>query len=260
MIEQALLDGLGLLVNSLSLAPPPKLVGVIEPVDASELPALVVSLEQNRRLANGLGERALLVTDGALPWQSEIKLANPVLVTDPSFSLLSPDRRTLNLPHGGLVRANAATGPLSNTDIQVRINGAATTDFTVDPLVGALTFAAPLPATGIVQVNYFLGQWERRIVRSQGVLRLSVLAADAPTVLGLSDRILSAIGDSSSPVVQGLSQFSVAEIGSIGPADPPLANARRRLVRFAFEFEQEINVPDASGGIIQRVPVQAFVN
>jgi len=30
-------------------------------------------------------------------------------------------------------------------------------------------------------------------------------------------------------------------------------------VRFRFEFEQEINVPDSSAGIIQRIPVQAVL-
>src|SRR6185436_6871488 len=105
-------------------SPAPKLIGVVEPIDATELPALVVSIEQSQRLGNGLGERAVLVTQGALPWQAQINLANPVLPADPTFSLLSPDRLRLTLPHGGLVRVNGSSGSLGAADIQVLLNGA----------------------------------------------------------------------------------------------------------------------------------------
>ena len=71
--------------------------------------------------------------------------------------------------------------------------------------------------------------------------------------------VLAALGDSGPSPLPGISQFTVAEIGSIGAADPPIPDARRRIVRFRFEFEQEINVPDSSGGIIQRIPVQAVL-
>jgi len=269
MIEQALLIGLEEVVKSLVLSPAPKLIGVVEPIDATELPALVVSIEQSQRLGNGLGERAVLVTQGALPWQAQINLANPVLPADPTFSLLSPDRLRLTLPHGGLVRVNGSSGSLGAADIQVLLNGAPRTlvsgppaagEFSADALSGTLTFGDALPTTGNVQANYFLGQWEQRLVRSSGLLRLAVLAADAAAVQGLSDTILDRVGDAPTAVLPGLSQFGVAEIGSIGAADAPLVNARRRIVRFRFEFEQEINVPDASGGIIQRIPVQAFVD
>jgi hypothetical protein len=260
MIEQALLESLTILATSLGLTPTPKLIGVIEPADASDLPALVISLEQSKRLANGLGERALLITDGALPWNATLNLANPVLPSDPTVNLLSSDRRMLTLPHGGLVRRDGSIGAFAPEDLQVTIDGAPSPPFTVEPLIGRLTFDAALPTTGTLVASYVLGQWERRVVRSAGVLKLAILAVDATTVHDLSTALLEAIDSPQGAVLPGLGHFDVAEIGSIGPAEPPLLNARRRVVRFSFEFEQEVNVPDASGGIIQRVPIQALVS
>jgi hypothetical protein len=268
MIERTLLDRLEALVGGLALTPAPALIGVVEPADANDLPALVLAIEQNERLGNGLGERSLLVTQGALAWHADINLANPVLASDPSFSLLSADRKQLTLPHGGLVRKDTSTGPLTAVDIQVTVNDASRTlvgaapaagQFSADPISGTLTFGDALPPTGTVHADYFLGQWEQRIVRSQGVLRLSVFAADAAAVRDLSDTVLSALGDSGPAPLPGLSQFAVAEIGSVGGAEPPLPGVRRRIVRFRFVFEQEVNMPDSSGGIIRRIPVQAVL-
>jgi hypothetical protein len=270
MIEQMLLDQLTTTVSALGLTPAPQLIGVTEPNATGELPAVVLAIEQSQRLGNGLGERSALIADGALAWRSTINLANPVLPGDPSFSLLSPDRRRLTLPHGGLVRSTAMTGPLTASDLQVRVQGNLRTlvgaapgagEYTADPLTGTLEFGEALPTTGTLEANYFLGQWEQRVVRGIGLLRLAVVAADAAAVRDLSNRLLAAFADPSTPggLPAGLAQLSVAEIGSIGAAGPPLPAARQRIVRFRFEFEQELNVPESSGGIIQRIPIQALV-
>lgn len=267
MIERALLGHLEALIGGLALTPAPKLVGVIEPSGSADLPALVLSIEENARLGNGLGERASLVTRGALPWAVEVQLAAPFLPGDPAFSLLDAGRTRLSLPHGGLVRSNGASAALGPADIQVALDGVphslvsglpGAAQFSVEPLSGALSFGAALPASGTLTTNYFLGQWERRVLRGLGVLRLVVVAADGVVVRDLSDRVLSALGDAGSRPLPGLSRFNVAEIGSVGMAQPPL-DARRRDLRFRFEFEQEINVPESSGGIIQRIPVQALL-
>ena len=266
MIEQDLLDRLGTVMSALALTPAPALVGVIEPRATTELPALVMSIEASQRLGNGLGERSMLVTDGALAWQADINLANPVLATDPTFSLINPGRTRLTLPHGGLVRRDGTTGALTAADIDVEVNDAVRTlvpeapgagQFSVDPLSGTLFFGDALPPAGSVETHYFLGQWEQRVVRSHGVVRVAVLAATAGDVQGLSNTVLAALGDAASGVLPGRSQFVVTDIGSIGAADPPLDAARRRILRFRFEFEQEINAPASSGGIIQRIPIQA---
>jgi hypothetical protein len=268
MIETLLLDSMTTLVQSLALTPTPKLIGVIEPFGNDELPALVVSVDECRRLGNGLGQRAALIVHGALAWQAVINLAQPVLPSDPSFSLLSPDRRQLTLPHGGLVTRDGAMDALTAADIQVVVNGATRTlvttapagdQYMADPLIGRLTFGQPLPDTGAIAVSYFLGQWERRVVRGEGVLRLAVVASDANTARDLSERVLSALDDPTIGLPPGLARLEVSEIGTVGP-DPTLVRARRRLARFSFEFEQEINTPESSGGVIQRIPVQALVD
>jgi hypothetical protein len=266
MIEQDLLDRLGSVMRALALTPAPALIGVIEPQATAELPALVMSIEASQRLGNGLGERSMLVTDGALPWHADINLANPVLATDPTFSLINAGRTRLTLPHGGLVRHDGTTGALTAADIHVEVNDAVRTlvaeapgagQVAADPLSGTLLFGDALPLAGTVETNYFLGQWEQRVVRSHGVVRVAVLATTAGDAQELSNTLLSALGDAELGLLPGLSQFVVTDIGSIGAADPPLDAARRRILRFRFEFEQDINAPASSGGIIQRIPIQA---
>ena len=267
MIETMLLDSMAALMKSLTLTPTPKLLGVVEPFTDDELPALVMSIDECQRLGNGLGERTSLITRGALAWQAVVDLAKPVLPADPAFSLLSADRRQLSLPHGGLVAHDGSLGALTSADIQVDVNGISlplvTTaptgeQFSVDGLIGRLTFGQPLPEVGSVTASYWLGQWEQRVVRGQGVLRMAVVATDGDTVRDLSERVLSALDDPTVGLPRGLARLEVAEIGTVG-ADPRLVTARRRVARFRFEFEQEINAPESSGGVIQRIPVQALV-
>jgi hypothetical protein len=269
MIEQALLDRVVARLGGLNLAPAPVLVGVIEPAIAADLPAVVLAIESATRPSNGLGERSAVITNGALAWTADIDLANPVLADDPSFSLVSADRTQLTLPHGGLVRNDGSTGPLRASDIQLSVQENAQTlvaaapgpsQFTADPLVGTLTLGQALPASGHVVAQYFLGQWEQRSLNSNGVLRLSVLASDPSTVRDLSNSVLAGLVEGPTTSANGVLRLQVTEIDSVGPADPPLAPARRRVMRLQFDFQQEINIPESSGGIIQRIPVQAGVS
>ena len=268
MIERTLLDRFETLVRGLSLVPAPVLIGVVEPASADDLPAVVVAIEESERLGNGLGQRSLLITDGALPWQAEIDLANPVLPADPSFSLLDSTRTRLSLPHGGLVRRDGFNGSLSAADIQVTVGPTALTfttgipgpgQFSADPLTGLLTLGTPLPPSGTLRATYVLGQWEQRVNRSRGVLTLSVLAASADAVRDLSNAVLAALDDPAAAGLQGVSDFAVTHIGSIAAGPPALPAARQRVVRFGFQFEQAINVPESSGGVIGRIPVEANV-
>ncbi len=269
MIEQTLLDRVTARLGELALVPAPVLLGVIEPAVAADLPAVVLAIENASRPSNGLGEGAALITNGALAWTADIDLANPVLADDPTLNLLSPDRTRLTLPHGGLVRSDGSTGQLSAGDIQVTVQGNAQTlvaaapaasQFVVDPQAGSLTFGQVLPASGHVVANYFLGQWEQHILASNGVLRVSVVASDAPTVRDLSTNVVAGLLDTPSPESSNLPRLQITEMGSVGSADPSLAPARMRVMRLQFDFKQEINVPESSGGIIQRIPVQAGVS
>lgn len=254
------------LLNDAGLDPAPGSVGVAEPVVAAELPAVVLSLARVRQLGRGLGERSQLITGGALRWTARIDLANPVLPEEPSFRLLSANRRELILPHGGLVRADGSEGPLSSPDLSVRVGGTPLTvvgaapsgnEVLADPQVGRLFFGTALPAAGDVVAEYFLGQWEQRVSRIAGMLRVSVLDTDAARVRDLSAAVVDALQPPDAQAVEGLHEMNLVTLGRIGPPDAALANSRARLAVLSFEFELKINRPDSSGGIILRIPVNA---
>ena len=238
-------------------------VGAAEPAAAADLPAIVLSLEEVHRLGAGLGERASLITDGTLPVTARIDLANPVLPEEPIFRLLSEDRRTLVLPHGGWVKVDGTLGPLASADLQVAVAGAprtvvdaapGATEVRPDPAVGTLLFGAALPAAGIVQATYVLGQWERRVTPIAGVLRIDVRAANASEVGPLSVAVIDALaGDEALP--RGLRKIALNQVSSIGARAQELGNSRGRSLRLAFEYEHVIDRPDSSGGVIRRIPV-----
>ena len=251
--------------NDAGLNPSPAAVGIAEPVTAAELPAIVLEVAQIRQLGNGLGERSQLITDGALPWTATIDLANPVLAEEPTFRLLSQNRRELVLPHGGLVRSDGSQGPLSPADFSVTVAGIARplvaanptgNQVTVEPQSGQLVFATALPATGNVSANYFLGQWEERISRISGLLRILVLHGTPAIVSDLSDAVVEALQPPRSKAIAGLDGMSLVSLGSIQAPDAALANSRARIALFSFEYELKINRPDSSGGIILGVRVE----
>ena len=103
-----------------------------------------------------------------------------------TFRLLNDARTILTLPHGGLVRQDGSTGPLTAADLSVTVGGTnrpvvtgppAGDEVRADPQVGQLTFATPLPGTGTVEALYLLGQWEQRLARLAGTLRVDVCRA-----------------------------------------------------------------------------------
>ncbi|MBL8481482.1 MAG: hypothetical protein JNJ60_04760 [Rhodocyclaceae bacterium] len=253
-----------LLANHTQLVPAPASIGPAEPAQNTDLPAVVLSLEQVARLGAGLGERSALITDGALPVRATIDLANPVLPGEPGFVLLSADRRTLILPHGGLRQADGGEGPLGPADLSVSVAGAAQTvvnappgagQVRADALIGQLLFGAPLPATGNVVANYVLGQWERRVTEIAGTLCVVVRDAGADSVASLSDGVLDALMAAPRNSLPGLRKIALSDLSSISVRDTALANSRARTARFSFDFEHELNMPESSGGVIARIPI-----
>jgi hypothetical protein len=248
-----------------NLSPTPAALGMAEPTAAADLPAVVLSLARLRRQPGGLGERSQLITGGVLPWSATIDLENPVLPEEPTFSLLSPDRRELVLPHGGLVRADGSLGPLNSGSFSVTVDGQPRTlvsgdpepnEVVCDPLVGKVIFGSPLPAIGLVEAHYNLGQWEQRVARLEGTLRVRVAASSTAAVEDLSDSVIAVLaagGDA------GLERIALTEIESIGRPDATLSNARSRTMAFEFTYEAVINRPESSGGVIQRIPVTVLL-
>ena len=267
MAETFFLSSLATYLGDAGLSPSPVQIGGAEPADADELPAIVLSLEATARANPGLGERAQLITGGVLPWTAAIDLANPFLPDEPGFSLIDATRRVLILPHGGLVRADGSdpgAAPLSAADITVSVGGAARTvvsgvpganDVRADGRVGTLTFGAALPPGGTVRVAYVLGQWEQRLERISGMLRVDVCADDAANATSLSDGVVEALlAPAAKRAMRRLIALSPVSLGSV--AKPETSPAlRRRTARLSFTFEREVNRPDSSGGIITRIPV-----
>lgn len=240
-------------------------VSTVEPAGVGDAPAVVLSLIRAKRPGNGLGERSTVITGGALPVTATIDLANPVLATDPAFRLLSADGLQLTLPHGGLVRSDGSDGALGPADLTVSVAGTArpvvtgtpvNNQVTADRLAGVLTFATALPAAGEVTANYFLGRWEQRTQQMTGILRVSVKAADAATVLSLSNAVLNAFD---AQTVAGLGGVQVVRLAPVRPAAPNTTNLWSRVALLSFQFELLVNQPESSGGIIQRIPVNASV-
>ncbi|MEP7380592.1 MAG: hypothetical protein ABI910_02845 [Gemmatimonadota bacterium] len=268
MAESFFLSSIANYLSTAGLLPALRLSGVAEPELSTELPAIVLSLESSARENPGLGERGELMR-GALPVQANIDLANPVLPAEPGFSLLDATRRVLILPHGGLVRQDGSDpgdAPLAAADIAVTVAGTAQIVVAgapaagavrADPRVGTLTFGAALPASGVVFADYRLGQWEQRLERIAGTLRLDVCAANASDAIALSDGAVQALLDPRArSAVRRLIALQVQSLGSVAAPSPTPAS-RRRTARFTFTFEREINRPDSSGGVISRIPVTA---
>jgi hypothetical protein len=267
MAENAFLDAVAAYLATVGLAPVPKTIGIAEPVDNTTLPAVVLSLEETRRVKVGLGERSSLITDGALPVTITIDLANPTLPDSPSTVLLDGARRSLTLYHGGQVRADGTAGPLTGADLTVKVGGASFTvvgsnpganEVAADPLLGQLNFGAALPPNGDVEASYFLGQWEQQVQRIDGVLRVDVCATVVGDVSTLSTKAVSALIDPKArDGIQRLCELGVTSLSSIGVDGA--TNVRRRSARFAFVFENVINRPESSGGIIRGIPIGATI-
>lgn len=265
--ETGFLDAIAAHVTS--RAPSAK-VGFAEPVGAPDLPAVVLSLDSVQRLGSGLGERSALITNGALQWTSTIALANPGLPEEPSFALFTIERpRELILPHGGLRQADGDEGPLGPADLTVKVNGTARTvvtgtpanpnEVSADPRIGLLRFGGDLAPTDTVVATYFLGQWERRVTPIAGVLRADVRAAAIGDVVAVSGAVFAALAEAAQPAVRGLRKISLTSLTSVGLPDSQRADSRGRTALYTFDYEHEVNRPDSSGGIIQRVDIHAVL-
>jgi hypothetical protein len=266
MAAVALLDALeAFLTTTPDLTPAPNSVGVLEPANNAELPAVVLSLSALVSAGPGLGQRAEVIEGGALQWTSLIDLANPVLPENESLTLISNDRRRLTLPHGDLVESDGQGSRLSADDIQVSLDGTpfavvagAPASGEVDPSAaeGRLTFGDPLPATGILRATYFLGQWERRVEPIAGTLDLAVVAAGAADVRDLSNAVLAAFARAPE-TVRGLRRLAMTGIGPVTPFTATGLNARVRRMHWSLDYEHVVDRPESSGGLIRGVHLRS---
>ncbi len=249
-----------------TITPAPALVGGTSPTTANDLPAIVLAVADAISPHPGVGRTPSGPVEGALRVSTQVDLADPVLHdAGGDVALLSADRRTLHLPHGGVVRADATTGlPFAATDLRVAV-GATTIALvpappgagqaSIDPDAGILSFGSPLAATGRLSLGYFVGQWDVEIERFAGEVEVDVVAADAQAVDALTRQVEVTLSPASWRGIAGLGDLQPIALGRIGPPDPSAGPGRRRTLTYHFDFERITPVIRTSGGPIRTVAV-----
>jgi hypothetical protein len=248
-----------------SISPVPPLIGDGYPVAATELPAVTISIAEVSERLRGIGRLPAPTLTGALRVDTTLDLANPVVsFDDEEVQLLSDDRRTVQLAHGPLVRADGTTTqPWAPADIHV-VNGA-TTFTPVDgppaagqvqvlPDTGQLQFPSALPAGGTLVLGYFVGEWEVRTARYQGTLSLETFATDLAGVDALSRQVDLALEDAPIP---GLHQLSPRAWGPVAAIDATRGGSRGRALTYRFDFELIEPKLATGGGLITTVAVDS---
>jgi hypothetical protein len=243
------------------LEPTPELVGAVVPVEAAELPAVVVEVGEVSEQVQGVGRLPAQGATGALPVVDEIDLANPTLVfPDGAANLLGEDRLTLFVPHGPVVRRDGTTEPpFEEADFTVTVDDVGRP--VVDALpsgdevqllaeVGELRFAAPLPPTGTVRLTYHVGLWQVRTVRYQGVLTVTIHGGNATVVGGLSEQVEQVLSRPGAGVLRA----SPLRLGSIAPASTP-PDTVSRTADFRIDHERIDPLLSTGGGVITEIDV-----
>lgn len=240
-------------------------VGVARPSTAGELPAVTLSLPEVEPTMASVGRQPAPTQTGALRVERALDLADPALDFDGErVTLLSADRLTLQLPHGPVVRADGiGEAPFTVADLTIRLGGTTFTPVTgtpaagqcrPDPDTGVVTFAGPLPATGVLQLGYFVGQWEVHAERYAGSLLVESFAGSVAAVQTLSNQVVAALHRPVG-VVDGLRRLDPAAVGAIAPSG--VGNSRTRAFTFRFDFEAIDVVLPTGGGPIGRVAVDS---
>jgi hypothetical protein len=250
-----------------TLDPAPALVGATYPSVSGELPAVVISCSGVLQQLRGIGRLPAASETGALPVSTTVDLANPVATfPDAVVGLLSSDRLTLTLPHGPLVAADGTATTFAGADLHVTLGA---TTFAVvagapgagevqpDPDLGVLHFGAALPATGTLSASYFVGEWEVRTERYQGVLLVETFAADAAGVDTLSRAVATALLEPAGAPPEGLNHIEPTAWAAIEEAGANRASARSRALGFAFDYELVEPHLAAGGGLISTVSVSS---
>jgi hypothetical protein len=259
-----------------SLAAPPARIGGAVPLAASEVPAIVLSLDQVSEVSAGIGNVPRPSRREPLEIITVIDLANPVVrVGDEDVLLVSDGGQVVQIPHGPLVHADGAPvpPPLTASDVGARLDATELTlvagppgpgEFSLDPAAaaalgyaepataGVLRFGTPL-TTGSLRLRYVIGEYEVSTTRHRGELRVDVYETTPAAV----DVLSAAVGAS----LQPRAAASLGRVYALAPVrwgviEPPLANlgtTRSRSITFRFDLELETRVIPAAGGVIRRV-------
>jgi len=238
----------------------------LAPATVADVPHVTVSLEDAVAGFRGLGERPSPPQTGALRVDVEVDLADPELhLPGEDVELLSANRRVLHLPHGAVVRADGDDAPpFGAADLSVR-RGAATFTPVHDPPAagqvqldvasGTLTFPSPLPATGTLQLGYFVGLWEVRVERFTATLLVDVAHDDAVEHVAITEAVEAALRRDEWPADLGIRSIEPVALSAATTIETlPAANRTRRLT-YRIDVELVEPVIHTSGGPIRHVDV-----
>ncbi len=248
------------------LAPSPPAIGSSEPDLVPQLPAIALSLSNVTRPHPGVGATPRAEARGALAMTTTVDLAAAYLdFPGERVELLTDGRKSLQLPHGGIVRKDATQEmPFTALDLTVAVAGRTPPSFTVvkaapgandvlpDPITGRLRFGAALPTKGKLVATYFVGRWSVRTERLAGDLRVDVFARDSAAADALSRRCEASLAPDRARRMAGLRSLVPTAWGTLGGFG---ALAQRRSLAYRFEYEHEDPVVLTSGGPIQRLHV-----
>ena len=227
---------------------------------------LTVSLEDVVPSVRGLGAFPSPPLTGALRVDTTVDLADPVL-TWGGRRRCFPDRRTLQLPHGAVVRAAATTRRPTAPPIcwsgSARRRSRRCTRRRPRPRCSSTShparsrFANPLPATGTLELGYFVGVWEVRVERFKATLNLDVAARRRRARDALRGRRGRAAAGPGRRRAAGSAASSRARSRRRRRSRPSPAPRARSASSTRVEFESIENVIPSSGGPIREVDVDS---
>lgn len=245
----------------------------LPPVDAlvpgapGDVPRITVSVDNAVPAVRGLGEIPGPPQTGALRVETSVDLADPRLhLAGETVELLSGDRRTLQLPHGAVVRADGTdTPPYSTADLTVRLGATTFTPITggtptatqvrLDVASGAISFRDPLAAAGSLTLGYFVGLWEITVERFAATMYVDVAHNDPDAHTALLTAVEDGLARAQWPTAAGMRQIQPVALSAALPiAGLPVANRSRRLT-YAIDVERIEPVIATSGGPIRAVAV-----
>ena len=218
-----------------------------------------------------LGEFPSPPQTGALRVDTTIDLADPTLhLPGEDVPLLSSNRRVLQLPHGGVVRADGDDlPPFAPADLLVRRGATTFTpvhqapaagEVQLDVASGALTFPSPLPATGTVELGYFVGLWEVRVERFTATLLLDIAHDDPDAHAALVEAVERAMSAEQWPAGAGIRSIVPTALSAATPVPGLPAVNRTRQLAFRIDVERIEPIIPSSGGPIARIeaPITGF--
>jgi len=251
-------------------------VGPVQPYVVAEIPAVTITLAKLTCAKVGVGGNPSNLLSGALAVELNLALSNPVITfpNNETVDLLEADRLSLRMPHSPLVDREGVTPEyLNEDDLTVTLNGTpltvvqstpSTNQCRLAPAGAMLEFGTPLPATGTLVIQYFIGQWEAETTRCAGMLQFDIFASGAAGTEQLSNEVSLALAENPQTIAKGLTRLSPVRWGAIQRPRYPKGQTMARSLQYGFTFDHEQAKISTGGGPIRIIdtaigPEQFFI-